>query len=141
MVERYHLKKPGAPTVSDTEPYEVGRGKPPKHTQFKPGQSGNPNGRPPGARNLLTDVLEELRVNVAITENGRALKLPKQRVIAKSWVAKAAKGDTKAISLLLATIAKALGLDPHREERPVLAEEDEAIIAEYLAWNSNPDTN
>ncbi len=23
--------------------YSVGKGKPPKHTQFKPGQSGNPN--------------------------------------------------------------------------------------------------
>ena len=26
--------------------YEVGYGKPPKHTQFKKGQSGNPKGRP-----------------------------------------------------------------------------------------------
>ncbi len=26
--------------------YEVGYGKPPKHSRFKPGQSGNPNGRP-----------------------------------------------------------------------------------------------
>ena len=26
--------------------YEVGYGKPPKHSRFKPGQSGNPKGRP-----------------------------------------------------------------------------------------------
>ena len=28
------------------EKYEVGYGKPPKQSQFQPGQSGNPNGRP-----------------------------------------------------------------------------------------------
>ena len=27
-------------------PYEVGYGKPPRHTQFRKGQSGNPGGRP-----------------------------------------------------------------------------------------------
>ena len=35
--------------------YEVGRGKPPLHTRFKPGQSGNPKGRPKGVRNFKTD--------------------------------------------------------------------------------------
>src|SRR5262245_37056540 len=37
--------------------YEVGYGKPPKHGQFKPGQSGNPGGRRKGLRNFKTDVL------------------------------------------------------------------------------------
>jgi len=30
--------------------YEIGRGKPPMHTRFKPGQSGNPKGRPKGVQ-------------------------------------------------------------------------------------------
>ena len=30
--------------------YEVGYGKPPAGTRFKPGQSGNPAGRPKGSR-------------------------------------------------------------------------------------------
>lgn len=33
------------------EAYAVGYRKPPRETQYKPGQSGNPNGRPKGARN------------------------------------------------------------------------------------------
>ena len=32
--------------------HEVGYGKPPKHTRFKPGQSGNSKGRPKGVRNF-----------------------------------------------------------------------------------------
>jgi Family of unknown function (DUF5681) len=34
--------------------YEVGYGKLPRHTRFVKGQSGNPRGRPPGAKNLKT---------------------------------------------------------------------------------------
>lgn len=34
--------------------YETGYGKPPKARQWRPGQSGNPNGRPKGSRNKPT---------------------------------------------------------------------------------------
>ena len=47
----------------DERDYEVGYGKPPRHTRFVKGQSGNPRGRPPGAKNmktLLTKALNEL---------------------------------------------------------------------------------
>ena len=42
-------------------PYEIGYGKPPKHTQFKPGQSGNSKGRPRGQRNFRTAVRDALK--------------------------------------------------------------------------------
>jgi hypothetical protein len=44
-----------------TKDYEVGYGRPPIHTRFKPGQSGNPAGRPKGAQNFATEIAAELK--------------------------------------------------------------------------------
>jgi hypothetical protein len=81
--------------------YEIGFGKPPRSRQFKPGQSGNPAGRPRGAKNFATALEEELRARVTVTENGRRKRISKREVIAKHLVNKAASGDLKAIPLLL----------------------------------------
>jgi hypothetical protein len=51
--------------------------KPPKHTQFKKGQSGNPRGHPRGAKNLATVLGEVLDEKVTITENGRRRTITK----------------------------------------------------------------
>ena len=44
--------------------------KPPKASQFKPGQSGNQKGRPKGVRNFETDLDEALRALVEVRTNG-----------------------------------------------------------------------
>ena len=85
----------------DDDPYEVGFGKPPRAMQFKPGQSGNPAGRPRGAKNFATAIEQELDARVTVTENGRRRRISKREVIAKHLVNKAASGDLKAIPLLL----------------------------------------
>ena len=75
----------------------VGYGKPPRDMRFKPGQSGNPNGRPKGTKNLATILEEELNNPVSLTENGKRKKISKGRVITKQAVNQAAGGDLKAI--------------------------------------------
>lgn len=87
--------------AKDKGSYEVGFGKPPRSRQFKPGQSGNPAGRPPAAKNFATAIEQELKSRVIITENGRRKRISKREVIAKHLVNKAASGDLKAIPLLL----------------------------------------
>lgn len=82
--------------------YEVGYGKPPKATQFKPGQSGNRKGRPKGAQNFQTVLENELNSKVVVTEGGRRKQVRKKVVIAKQLVNKAASGDLKATSLVMA---------------------------------------
>jgi Family of unknown function (DUF5681) len=81
--------------------YAVGWGKPPKHTQFKKGRSGNPKGRPVGRRNFKTDLVEELGTRVEIKERGRRRLLTKQQVIVKQLITRCANGDPAALGRLL----------------------------------------
>ena len=89
---------------------EVGYGKPPKHSQFKPGQSGNARGRPP--RKLgLNDIVEgTAMMPVNVTVDGRARKMPALQAILMQEVQKALKGDSKAARFVLETFqARGLG--------------------------------
>lgn len=81
-------------------PYAVGFGKPPEHTRFKKGQSGNPTGRPKGA-NGGGDILKEaLASMVSVAQNGARRKMTKKELIVTQIVNKAATGDYKFIKLL-----------------------------------------
>jgi hypothetical protein len=80
--------------------YEVGFGKPPGEKRFGAGQSGNPKGRPRGAKNFATAIRDELQMRITITENGKRKRISKRQVIAKHLVNKAAAGDLKAMPLL-----------------------------------------
>ena len=65
----------------------VGYRRPPKQTRFKPGQSGNPKGRPKHARNLKSEFLEELGEIIRVREGDREMKISKQRAFVKALVA------------------------------------------------------
>jgi hypothetical protein len=82
--------------------YEVGRGKPPVHTRFKPGQSGNPKGRPKGVRNFRTDVQATLKAPVKVTRDGKPRKLSTQEAMLLRLREKALGGDARALDRLIA---------------------------------------
>jgi len=77
---------------------EVGYGKPPRHTQFRKGQSGNPGGRPrrlPVQRaNAL--LLAEAYRSVAIKENGRMVPVPALQAVLRSQIELAINGNYRA---------------------------------------------
>lgn len=81
--------------------YEVGYGKPPRHTRFKPGRSGNPRGRPSGSKNLKTLLSEALNETVIVVDNGRRKKITKREAVIAQLVNKSAKADLRAIKILL----------------------------------------
>jgi len=55
--------------------YDVGYGKPPAVSRFRPGESGNPGGRPRGARNKLPRLGEERLKEIVIREAYRTIRV------------------------------------------------------------------
>jgi hypothetical protein len=78
----------------------VGYGKPPMHTRFKKGESGNPKGRPKGSLNLATVLVRTLREQVVINEGGQRKTVTKLEAAVKQLANKAASGDLGALRQL-----------------------------------------
>lgn len=74
--------------------YTIGYGKPPKKTQWKTGQSGNPKGRPPDAKNLETIVRNEAYSKLTIKEGGKSRTITKVEALMKSMMTKGIQGNT-----------------------------------------------
>jgi hypothetical protein len=116
------------------EPYEVGYCKPPKHTQFKPGQSGNRKGRPRGQRNFRTAVRDALQEKVTIREGDRTRSVPRMDAIIRVTFNNALRSDAKALAAFI-QLARSAGLmdeEPELSSAESISAEDEAILAGYL---------
>jgi hypothetical protein len=134
----------GPSPPSDRQPaspnYLVGYKRPPGSGQFKKGQSGNPKGRPRGAKSMHDLFDQELSATVPIREGGRSRKISKREVIVKRQINKAMEGDPKSTELIMkvegvihrggrgpAGSGDAGPVDPRQEEI------EREIAAEFLA--------
>jgi hypothetical protein len=95
--------QPEAPSLDS---YEVGYGKPPKHSQFQKGKSGNPKGRPKGSKSAYTLAKEMFLKPVTVTVNGKPTKMPVIAALFARMLSAAMSGDLKAMKLALDTYAK-----------------------------------
>lgn len=114
-----------------TDKKTVGYRSPPKNTQFKPGQSGSPRGRPKGTKNLRTDLNEELAETIAVKEGGQQLVISKQRAMLKSLMAKSIKGDTAAARALINLIVGIEQADAERSVVVTTTAEDLEVLQAY----------
>ena len=78
----------------------VGYRRPPVHTRFKPGQSGNPSGRAKGSQNLKTLFHKILKEEVSLREGSEVHKVTKAEAIMRGLVVGALKGDSRSIGTL-----------------------------------------
>src|SRR3954471_10158444 len=106
--------------------YEVGKGKPPKHTQFQRGQSGNPGGRNKGSRNLKTIIAAVMESEIELSENGRKRKVPIVEAIFWRLAQDAMRGQPRAVESLLARYERYVTCEP--ELRDEVPEEDRILL-------------
>ena len=112
--------------------HEVGDGRPPKDTQFKKGQSGNPKGRPKGTKNFATDLQEELSESIPIREGNRRVRVSKQRAMIKRVTQKALEGDIRSIEVLIKHLSQVPTIDELDQVADELSPEDRAILEEAI---------
>ena len=137
------IKRPPPPKTSqrhndqssETPPdYEIGYGRPPRHSRFKAGKTGNPKGRPKDNRNVRTVVEEALNEKIKIRVGDRTRSRSKIDGVVLTIVNKALQGDAKAQTMLIALL-RSVGMTAEAPEptstEPVTAH-DADVIADFL---------
>lgn len=114
-------------------PYEVGYKKPPEHSRFKKGKSGNPQGRPKGSKGKLRGneralsryILSEAGRRIIVQDGGKEVSMTMAQAIFRTVSVKAVKGNLSAAKLLLNMVNQA---DSEESER---IKEDIQLALEY----------
>jgi hypothetical protein len=132
LPKKHHLNE--YPQSEAKRDYEIGYGRPPEHSRFKPGKSGNTKGRPRGRRNVRTVVEDVLSQRITIREGDRTRSLSKLDGLVLTMVNKALGGDAKALPPLIALL-RSVGLINEAPEpastEPITANDSE-IVAEFI---------
>lgn len=121
----------------DSGDYNIGYGRPPKSSQFKPGQSGNPAGRKrsqPTMVDILRQILNE-RVEVQI--NGERKKLKKHELLIRGIVNRAVNGEVRASKQALDLMKEYGLLKPEDVEHHVVVE----LVRPKVPGKSEPESN
>ena len=121
--------------------YEVGYGRPPKSTQFKPGQSGNPKGRKRKPKSLQAQMQAVLSRKVPINEGGIVKRLPMQQVILRNLASKAAKGDLNAAKFVFTLLHSPEHAVTDTIDETSLSPGDLAMLDEMMKGFAGPDAS
>jgi Family of unknown function (DUF5681) len=81
---------------------DVGYRRPPRRSQFKPGQSGNPSGKAKGLRSMTAELRDILGEEITFATDGAIRTMSKQRALASSLITAAIEGDLRATAIVMA---------------------------------------
>jgi hypothetical protein len=99
----------------DNDDDKVGFGKPPKHTQFQPGRSGNPSGKSKGHRSIANELRDILSEEITVGDSGSIKRITKQRALASALVTAAIGGDFRATAIVMTHLSR-IEIKDHAEE-------------------------
>ena len=135
MAKRPRLPKTRRPNDSASQKrppeYAVGYCRPPTHSRFKPGKSGNPRGRPKGRRDVRTALDEALNQLIATQEGGRDQALAKLDAVVQIMVNQALRGRKTDLSSWLRLAGMFEATPKPAITTPVTAN-DSDIIEEFV---------
>ena len=108
--------------IKEPDDYDVGYGKPPKASQFKPGQSGNRRGRPKGRsstpKSIATTLEDMLNKQVLVRDGNGTRKVTMLEAILHGIGVRAFKGDAKAVQAMIALVRQAKLFEHEVEQQP-----------------------
>jgi len=130
-------KGPRRPRPPSDPQYQVGYGRPPLHTQFKPGQSGNPRGRPKGARSLAATVRKVLGRKIPVIERGQRKLVSADEAMLHRYLEMALEGDVKAGAFLLGFLERFQPGEADDAEPEALSEGEKEIVARLVERRKN----
>src|SRR3954471_13927952 len=81
--------------------YAVGFCRPPVHSRFKPGQSGNPSGRVKGSKNLKSLFHQILNEHIPLVDGSQSKNVTKGEAVMRRLVIGALKGDSRSLMTLM----------------------------------------
>ena len=110
---------------------KVGYRNPPESTRFKPGQSGNPDGRPKGVKNFETDLQEMLRAKVEIKNANGTRTMTTVQAALQTLAEQAVAGDSRAMQQLINLILRSPRDNKSEAPTILLDNDDRAILDEY----------
>jgi hypothetical protein len=118
--------------------YEVGYGRPPMATRFKPGNNCNPRGRPKKKKTVGQVIDEALSTKVRITVDGKTKIMTKLDIVIHNLINAASRGDRQAIYTLLNLRARYQDSTETTVNPSELSASDRQIIEQFLT-NAAPD--
>lgn len=81
--------------------YRVGYKKPPLHSRFVKGRSGNPRGRPKKSILAMMEIFdEEMERKITITEGDKTSRITRERAVYRQLINMALKGDVRATKMI-----------------------------------------
>jgi len=135
--------KGGLPATKPGASYNVGFGKPPQKTRFAPGKSGNPKGRPKGAKNkrpalneerLKDIVIDEAYRDISVRDGSRNVSMPMVQAIIRSLAVNAARGQHRAQRLFAEMLTST-----ERQNKQLVDEWLNTAMDYKIEWDREPE--
>ncbi len=128
--------------VAPESDYQVGYKRPPLHTRFKPGQSGNPNGRPAGRPNHKTTIERVMNEKVSVREGEKTRHMTKFEAMLQAQTVKGMKGDARSTGVVINMMTRTGLLGDQEDGNGMQSVQREASVnkvADALFENIDPE--